>query len=164
MQFVTMIPNTWDNLKLINDFIGTSIHTPSRAVSIASSDVVVLPILNWASMCSSENLKRLQGELFGPLVNSDTQTGTIGLVVMPLVGGSHGTHGQLWRYTLKAHEMLYSYNVDPDRYFILQYDERADQRNERPLLVKIVAATPLSTELSKKALSMWKNLGSTTPA
>ena len=154
-HILCMSSTTLDNAKAINDTI-SKLPMTNRAKSMASDEVVVLPILNWASLAAySETQKRVQSELFGMLVNQDAVNGSIGLAVMPVVGNAR-THGQVWRFMMKAHEMLFAVNVNPDRYFMLQYNKKADERSERPLLFKVVTATPLSTNLARSALSIWK--------
>ena len=155
---LTLQINTVDNMQLLNDVVA-KLPTHNRINSIASADVVMVPILNWSSMALfTEAHKRAQSELFGMLVNTDATRGSIGLAVMPMIGSAHGgDHGQLWRTTSKAHETLYGCSVNPDRYFMVQYDRKTDERSNRPLLMKVVTATPLNGDLTKRTLASWKS-------
>ena len=154
---LTLQINTVDNMQLLNDVVA-KLPTHNRINSIASPDVVMVPIMNWSSTALfTEAHKRAQSELFGMLVNTDASRGSIGLAVMPMIGSAHGDHGQLWRATSKAHETLYGCSVNPDRYFMVQYDRKTDERSNRPLLMKVVTATPLSVDLAKRTLASWKS-------
>ena len=158
MYTLTLQLNTVDNMQLLNDVVA-KLPTHNRITSIASADIVMLPILNWSSMgLFTEVQKRAQGELFGMLVNTDATNGSIGLAVMPSTGNVHGSdHGQLWRTTSKASEILYGYNVNPDRFFMVQYDRKSDERSNRPLLLRVVTATPLTADVARRALACWKS-------
>ena len=158
IYILTLQTNTVDNMQLLNDVV-TKLPTHNRITSIASVDIVMLPILNWSSMTLfTEGQKRAQGELFGMLVNTDAINSSIGLAVMPSTGNVHGSdHGQLWRTTSKASEILYGYNVNPDRFFMVQYDQKSDERSNRPLLLRVVTATPLTADVARRALACWKS-------
>ena len=158
IYILTLQTNTVDNMQLLNDVVA-KLPTHNRITSIASADIVMLPILNWSSMgLFTEVQKRAQGELLGMLVNTDATNGSIGLAVMPSTGNVHGSdHGQLWRTTSKASEILYGYNVNPDRFFMVQYDRKSDERSNRPLLLRVVTATPLTADVARRALACWKS-------
>eukprot|EP00969_Alexandrium_andersonii_P169778 7506078-Alexandrium_andersonii.AAC.1 len=78
----------------------------------------------------AQSTLRNQTELLGAIVNSDASSD--GAVVMPVVGAAHGSAGQLWRPIGKAHELLYSYNLNADRFFMLCFDKKTDERSDRP--------------------------------
>ena len=94
------------------------------------ASVSMVGVLNWASMSPiPQATLRNQAELLGTLVNNG---GNAGAVVMPVIGAAHGAAGQLWRPTSKAHELLYSVNLNADRYFMLCFDTRMYERSDRP--------------------------------
>ena len=98
-------------------------------VVCGASNVTMLGIMNWSLMSPiSQSTLRNQAELLGTLVNDGRN---VGAVVMPAVGASHGSAGQLWRPIYKAHELLYAVNLNADRFFMLCYDKKTDERSDR---------------------------------
>ena len=92
------------------------------------------------------------------LANSrETINHTIGVAVLSAVGSRHSGMGQVWRHMMKAHEILFACSISTDRYFMLQFDTKSDERSDRPLLYTIVVILPLHTDLCKRALVCWKD-------
>ena len=59
--------------------------------------------------------------------------------------------------TTTTTQAMYRNNVNSDKFFMLRYDKKSDERNNRPLMYTITVALPMDGKTSKDTIGFWKD-------
>ena len=110
-----------------------------RMYQLPVSEIMVVAVANWGapSLVSSEHLTS-QANILGSLVNCHSEKGSaLGLLISP----SHAyKRGHLWKSEEAAHKILANARCSCDVPFVIPFQARHDERDQRTLVpVRITA-------------------------